>query len=336
MKRLTSAALAVGLMASGFASSSAAAEYKVLDHIKLADGGFDYASFDAVRSRVYMARPDLTTVIDTRTGEMSQLTSASGGHMLLAIPGGSLGLLPQRRGTIRLIDIDSDKLLADLPAGTDPDAAAFDPLTKLVFVVNKGSGEVSVVDPTAKKIVAVVPIGGTLQFPVSDGKGHVFVNVDSVPEVAVVDVKSMTVSARYKLNGCQGASGLAYAAETALLISGCTDGWAKVFDASTGVELASLAIGKGADAAFYDPQRKVALLPCGEDGVLEVISLADRKHISVVQHVATQAGARTGAVDPRTGRIYMMTSKRDPTKRSAAGFPLPIAGTFELIVVGPE
>jgi hypothetical protein len=46
--------------------------------------------------------------------------------------------------------------------------------------------------------------------------------------------------------------------------------------------------------------------------VLEIISLADPARISVVQHLATQAGSRTETLDPGTGRLYLMASKTDP------------------------
>jgi DNA-binding beta-propeller fold protein YncE len=313
-----------------------AADYKVVDRIKVPDGGFDYAVFDANRSRVYMARPDYTTVVDAKTHAVSQLSSASGGHMLLAIPGSSLGLLPQRNGAIRLVDIVTDMVVADFPTGGDPDAAVYDPLTKLVFVVNKGTGDTSVVDPFKRKVVETIPVGGTLQFPASDGRGHVFVNSESAPEIAVIDVRSLKVTGRYKLDGCTGASGLAYDAEARLLISGCLNGMVKVLDAATGREVASLPIGSGPDATFYDAERHVALIPCGGDGVLEVISLADPKHISVVQHVPTQQGSRTGTVDPQTGLVYLMASMPDTSKPAPKGGRIPrLAGSFEVLVVSP-
>src|SRR5882672_5233535 len=86
------------------APSLAEADYKILERIKVGDGGFDYATFDAERSRVLMARTDYTTVIDVKTGTVSQLASAARGHMALPIPGTTLVVLPQRQGTIRIAD----------------------------------------------------------------------------------------------------------------------------------------------------------------------------------------------------------------------------------------
>src|SRR5260370_7774508 len=91
--------------------------YKIVDRIKVPDGGFDYATFDAPRSRILMARTDFTTVIDTKTGKLSQLSSGALGHMALPIPGTTLIVLPQPRGTIPIADPPPHILLAQLPAG---------------------------------------------------------------------------------------------------------------------------------------------------------------------------------------------------------------------------
>jgi hypothetical protein len=88
---------------------------------------------------------------------------------------------------------------------------------------------------------------------------------------------------------------------------------------------------------IYDATRKLAFIPCGGDGVLEVISLADPAHIAVVQHLQTQTGSRTGTLDPGTGRLYLMASKPDPAAApppGGGGAPR-LAGSFEVLVVAP-
>lgn len=333
-KLLAAVVLSIILPATAFA---AAPNYRIVERIKVPDGGFDYATFDPAGGRVLMARTDFTTVIDAKTGRLSQLNNAAPGHMALPVPGTTLVVLPQRPGMVRIVDAANDKMLADIPAGQNPDGAAYDSFSKLVFVMNHDSGEATVIDPAARKAVATIPIGGTLEFPASDGAGKVFVNVTSIPDIAVIDVKTRTVTGHYKLEGCRGASGLAYAAQAKLLISSCGNGMAKVLDAATGREVASLPIARGPDAVIYDSVRKLAFIPCGGDGVLEIVSLADPNHIAVVQHLPTQAGSRTGTIDPQTGRLYLMASQPDP-----AGTPGPggrgiarVPGTYEVLVVSP-
>jgi len=328
--------MAVALFA--FAAPTRAADgpgYKILERIKVPDGGFDYATFDAATARVYMPRGDFTTIIDAKTGRVSQLASGASDHIALPIPGTSLLLLTQRRGIIRIADAAKDMVVAELLGGKNPNSAAYDPVSKLVFVMNKDSGDATVVDPVSGKSVATIPISpNTLEFPVADGAGRIFDNIETTAEIAVIDAKARKVIGSYKLAGCEEPSGLAYAADSKLLISSCGNGVAKIVQADTGKDIASVPIGRGPDAVIYDARRKLAFIPCGRDGVLEIISLADPAHIVLVQHVATQVGTRTGTLDPATGKLYLMAFKTDP-KSVPGGRAARLPGSFEVLVVGP-
>jgi len=256
------------------------------------------------------------------------------------VPGTTLGVVPLRAPpkSIRIVDTATDKIVADVAGGEAPDGAVYDPFSKHVFVANHNGSDVTEVDPVAGKAVATIAIGGgKLEFPAADGAGHVFVNMQEKGEIAVIDVKDHKVSTTYKLAGCEDNSGLVFADKSKLLIVACGNGVAKVVAADSGKEVASLSIGKGPDSVIYDSQRQLAFIPCGRDGVLEVISLADPAHVAVVQHVPTQLLTRTGAVDLQSGRIYLMTAVSDPSKPlGGGGRPTPKDGSFEMLVVGPQ
>ena len=335
-RRRIAVALALCAAPIGFAAVAADANYHVAQRIKVPDGGFDYATFDPATGRVLMTRTDFTTAVDAKTGRLSQL-NAGAGHMAVPVAGTSLLVIPQRPNNVRVIDEASDKLVADIPAQGAPDGAVYDPLSKHVYVMGHDGGIATVIDPVAKKAVAEIQVGGTLEFPATDGAGKVFVNVTSTPDIAVIDVRSNTVTAHYKLDGCKGASGLAYATQAKLLISSCGNGMAKAIDAATGREVASIPIARGPDAVIYDPVRRLAFIPCGGDGVLEVISVADAGHVMKLQTVATQAGSRTGTLDPQTGRLYLMASQPDPTGKPGPGGRgiARVPGTYEILVVAP-
>ncbi len=120
-----------------------------------------------------------------------------------------------------------------------------------------------------------------------------------------------------------------------MLISACDNGVAKVVAAKTGVVVATLTIGKGPDAVIYDPQRKLAFIPCGKDGVLEVIAVgkgADAK--PSIQTVKTALGAQPKAVDPKTGKLYLPTVNYGPAPAAGGRAPA-LPGSFHLLVVSP-
>jgi YVTN family beta-propeller protein len=340
--QFTSVILVMLLAAPGWAAAPA---YQIIDRIKVGDGRFDYAVFDASTSRVYMSRSFTTTVIDVNTNKVSQLDSAANGHMTLPIPGTTLAVVPRAQGMelpiprdapgiIRIVDLKTDSVVADLPAGINPDGAVYDPFSKLVFVMNHVSGDSTVVDPVKHAVVATIPVGGTLEFPASNGAGKVYVNVQDQSRIAVIDVKTMKVTGFYPLTGCQSPTGLAYIPVENFLVSACGNGVAKVIAADTGKEVASIKIGRGPDAVKYDPNRHVVLIPSGRDGELDIISVADPANISVVQRVPTQVGCRTGTVDPNTGRFYTVASRQGPVP-AGGGRAAPLPGSFEVLVIAP-
>ena len=161
--------LSAALGASAFAATP---EYKIVDRIKVPDGAFDYATFDAATGRVYMPRGAYTTIIDVKTGKPSQLMSGASDHIALVVPGTTLVVLTQRAGTIRIADTVTDKVVAEFQGEKNPNSAAYDAVTKLVFVLNKESGTATIIDPFQRKLVETIPISlNTLEFPVADGAG---------------------------------------------------------------------------------------------------------------------------------------------------------------------
>ncbi|MEA2977591.1 MAG: hypothetical protein QOF19_3111 [Alphaproteobacteria bacterium] len=339
MTRIAAAlTLFVALVAPAFAADPS---YKIVERFQMPDGGWDYAASDADKGRIYWARASgATDVIDVKTGKLSQLKSTGNSHLAVPVPGTTLIVLPMRvpAKTARIVDTATDKVVADLPAGDAPDAAIYDPFSKHVFIINHNSSNVTEIDALAADVVATIPVGGgKLEFADADGMGRVFVNVQAAGEIAVVDVKAQKVTGRYKMAGCEDASGLAYAGKSKLLIASCGNGVAKVLAADTGKEVASIPIGRGPDAVIYDPVRQIAFIPCGIDGTLEVISVADAARVASIQRLPTQILVRSGAVDPRSGRLYLMAAQSDPTKPTGGGGrPTPKDGTFEMLVIAPQ
>jgi len=336
MVRTVLAALAVSAVV---AVPAWAAEYKIVDRFKMPDGGWDYASSDPEKGRIYWSRNEgFTDIIDVKTGKLSQLKNTGNAHLAVPVAGTDLVVLPLRMPakTIRILDAVADKIVADVGGGETPDGATYDPFSKHVFVADRDPSEVTEVDAQAGKSSTFSVGGGHLEFPAPDGAGRLFVNRSQAGEIAVIDIKTQKVTGSYKMAGCEGPSGLAYAEKSKLLISSC-DGLAKVLAAADGKEVASIPIGKGPDAVIYDPVRQLAFIPAGRDGVLDVISVADPAHVALVQHLPTHVLARTGAVDPQSGKVYLMSAEPDPSKpRGGGGRPTPKDGSFEMLVIGPQ
>jgi DNA-binding beta-propeller fold protein YncE len=309
-----------------------AAAMSVAQRIALPDGGWDYLSFDSAGNRVMIARTDGVATIDAATGAVvPQLVAAGRLHAAFVIPGTTIGVLTSTTsGGAMLFDAGTGKVTAEIKTGLKPDAAIYDAGSKLVFVMDNKDGTIAVVDPVAAKLVGTVAVGGALEFAAVDGHGHVFVNVEDKSELAMVDIAKRTVVRRTKLTGCEEPSGLAYTTD-GVLIAACANNVAKSVEAKSGKVLADIAIGPRPDAVLYDAARDRAYIPSGGDGTLTVIDTARGHAPHAIDKVATQTGARTGAVDPKTGTVYLPTARYEPAVAGAR--PKVVAGSVEILVV---
>jgi YVTN family beta-propeller protein len=316
------------------AASAATSPIRVIDHIAGPDGAWDYASFDPAHRRLYVAHGDAVTAIDVDTGKVTaKLAAAQRAHSALPLPGGDELLITNGASdTATLVDAQTGAVRATVPTGKNPDAALVDPSSKLALVMNGRSGDITLIDLAAGKAVGSIPVGGVLEFGVADGQGRVFVNIEDKGEIAVIDTAARKVVAHWPMAGCEEPSGLAYAKDAGLLIAACANGMAKAVSSTTGKVVATLKIGPKPDAAFYDAGRKLAYIPSG-DSTLAVIAVRGPTDVAVVATIATHAGARTGAVDPSTGKIYLPSADFDPPAKPE-GRPTPRPGTFAVLVVG--
>ena len=309
-----------------------APSYSVVGTYKAADGGWDILSVDPVAHRLYVGRRDSVTAVDLKSGTVTdKLAPADGGHSALAIPGtGEVLVTNGTANTATMIDGHTGLLRATIPTGKKPDAAAYDPATRTVWVMTPGDGNISVVDPAARKVIATVPVGGSLEFGVADGHGKLYVNAEDKNDVAVIDTRTRKLIRREPLPGCDGPTGILYDPATKQTLSACANGVAVVLSA-TGKPVASVTIGKRPDGAAFDERRHVALIPSGADGNLSIIELSPKPR--VVATVATAKSARTIALDPSTGRAYLPATDLQPPVGNER--PKAVPGTFRIIVVAP-
>ena len=324
------AALA-GLTLSG-AALAAPAPLKIVARIAGPDGGWDYASYDKARGRIYVAHGQQVSAIDIATGVLTPHFAAGDHlHAVLSIPGADLILTTNSGDNTARILKDDGTLIASVPTAKDPDAAIFDPASGLVYVMGGDSGVVTFVDPKAAKAVGSITVGGALEFPQLDGLGRLFINREDKNDIAVVSLKSRKVLKFYPMPGCQAPTGLALVTG-GRLISACANGVAKILDVATGKEIASLKIGARPDAVLYDAGRNVAYIPSGLSGTLSVIALTGPTNNQVVETAATAVGARTGAIDTGTGRIYLPSAQYLPPAAPGQR-PQTKPGTFEVLVL---
>ncbi len=333
--KLTHILAAAGLAALAVtaAPAGAIAAMTAVGHIPGPDGGWDYATYDAARNKIYVARPSTVMVIDLASGKTDpHFAEGKRLHAAVPVPGTDVMVLTDSGdNTAKIISAKTGALLAAIPTPKDADGAIYDAHSGYVLVGCGDGTSVVVIDPKAMKSVGVINIGTPVEFVAVDGKGHGFINEEDQNAVAAFDIASLKVTATWPLADCKRPTGLVYG--EGQLVSVCGNGRAVVLDAETGKTLASLKIGGGPDAAMYDPKTKAAYVPSGMTGTMAVIPLAGPAKDTLAETVTTHLGARTGALDTKTGRIYLPTADYLPPA-SAGQRPQPKPGTFEVLVMG--
>ncbi len=329
----------LALLACLAAGSSFAAppDLSVVGKIPGPDGGWDYASINSATHQLYVGRGDGVMIVDLDSGKITDpFVPGKRVHGVIAI--GDTGMGVSANGDSQmgvLFDTKSGKVLASIPTGVDPDAVAYDSASGLVAIMEGDGQAVFLIDPKAMKAAGTIALDGKPEFGASDGHGHLLVNIVDKHELARVDIASRKVVFSVPLAGCESPTGLAYDGDDDLTISTCRNGVAIVSDAKTGAARATVAIGQGPDAAIYDAEHKVFYVPCGRSGTLAVIAVKSPTDIALAATVPTALGARTGAYDAKTGKLYFPTAQYqlpvEPGKR-----PQTIPGTFYIVVVGPK
>ncbi len=324
----------LAVAAAPVALSAPDVSYSIVDHFPGPDGGYDYISVDSVTQRVFVARTSGVMTIDLPTRKVKPVFVAGQDVAAVQIISGTdLMLSTNSEGnTATLFNRNTGEVKAIIPTGTGPDAVLYDQGTGLAFVMNGQSNDVTFIDIAQAVAVATVAVGGKPEAAAIDGKGRLYVNIEDTAEIAVIDVESRTVVARYQLQDCEEPTGLAYDAESNLLVSACANGKAKLIDAAQGSDRGSVPVGENADGAIFDAASRLVYIPCF-DGTLAIFSLHRDGHAGVVTTVQTTAGARTAALDPTNGRIYLPAAEY---KYDAEGNRTRVPGTFQVLVVAPS
>ncbi len=305
--------------------------YIVAQSIAGPDGSWDYARADDDGNHVYIARSNGVTVIDVTTGMVSSLGSVQRGHAVVPFGGYKLLVTSGSDGTVRVFDTRSGTETASIPVGKKPDAAILNADKTRAYIMNAESGTVSVLDLASAKVTKTITVKPALEYAAFGSDGTLFINNEDANEIAAVDVERGVVRTTIALPGCTAPSGLGYDKGHNRLIAACANNKAAVVDARTRKLSALISIGSGPDAVIMDQERGLAFIPCGKDGVLDVLSLAGST-VTLAGIVKTEVGARTGALDPKTGSIYLPTAKFGAAA-AAGGRPAMVPGSFHVLVV---
>ena len=280
---------------------------------------FDHYAVDNRGARLFLAAKynHSVEVVDLGSGKMLQTISEIGKPHGIVWVGdtGKLYVTDGAAGTLNVYSGTPFTLQAKIKLAADADDMAYDPANKYLYVGYGGSdageveGHIAIVNTAnftlVKKIdVATHPEG----IEVDVAHGRAFANIADSANVTVIDTKSQTIAAIWKLTKAKDNVPLAFDAEHNRLFVGCrTPGRMLMLDGRTGKEMAELPADGGVDDMYYDAVLHRVYLSGGA-GYVDVYQVGDGASMHALARVRTVAGAKTSLFDPERRKLYLGTA----------------------------
>jgi len=269
-------------------------------------GGFDHAAVHEPTGRVYVAHTanDAVDVMDveklTYVRSISGLTAVAGA----LIPPTSDLVFTSNRGenTVGIGRVGDLRPFDKVAVGVKPNGLAYDPRRRRLLVAHVGdpaipdSCTVSLIDVTARKLVADVPVAGRTRWTVYDAVSDVFhVNIMDPAMIAVVGAQDPVTVRRVVPIPYVGPHGLDIDVVRRRVFCACDAGVLVELDADSGSLVAEATIAGAPDVIFFNPTLSRVYVAIGDPGVLEVFDTTPlRRHATIV----TEVGAHTLSFDP--------------------------------------
>ncbi len=292
--------------------ASTSGPYKVQKTAKVGGvGGFDYVYADVDGRRLYIPRtgnPARISVFDLDTLEpVGEIANANARGTAVSSKSN------HGFGTSRPISMWDAKTMAPIKTievQGGPDGIMYDAFNDRVYVLSHIAPNVTVINAADGSVVGTIDLGGQPEQAASDGKGHLYIDLEDKGSIAVVDAKTLMVTARYDLAGKGGTcAGLAMDVKNKILFATCRNPQTMVIlNAEDGSIITTLPIGQGTDGAVFNPNTMEAFSSQG-DGTLTIVKENGPTNFVVEQTVQTMPSAKTLTLDTKTNRILLIAAE---------------------------
>lgn len=323
----------LGVLATPAMAAPAAPAFKPLPAIPAPDDLWDFAQWDGAHHRLLIAHGKDVLVIDPATRQVRSIGQIAYAHAVVPLPGHDRILVTSKfDDSVRILDGASGAELVHIAVAKDPDATVLSADGHKAYVMAAKAGAISVVDLDNMAETGRIPLKTGLEVAVLASPTLLAVNTEDFNEIELADLATNKPAGTIPLPGCEGPTGLAMG-DGGLALSACANGKAALVDIAHRKVLRMLPIGMGPDTVIWDATHHRFLVPCGESGSLSIIAL-DKGVARVMPAVATGPNARTAALDPATGRLYLPSARLNPVVK---GQPKTVAtGSFRVLALSPR
>ncbi|MBK5187194.1 MAG: alkaline phosphatase family protein [Gemmatimonadaceae bacterium] len=294
--------------------------------------GWDYLAFEPRSRLLYISHERDVLVVNPASGRIvDTIRNTPGVHGIAFAPELGRGFISDGDdSSVTIFALATRRVLGRVVTGGDPDAIVFDSVSDRVFTMNADGKSTTAIDAATGKVAGTLALGGGPEFAVADGRGHLFVNIETTSELVEIDTRTLALEHRWPVSPCATPSALSMDRARRRLFLGCRNHVLAVVDANAGGVLQSFAIGDHVDASVFDADRRLVFVSNG-DGTMNV--LGERgDSLVMLDTVRTQAGAKTMAFDPSTHELFLVTAKRERRAGSKGEID---PGTFTLLRFRP-
>jgi DNA-binding beta-propeller fold protein YncE len=339
MLRFSSSAKWFGSIVALATTLAAASEYHLIKRIPIpGDYGWDYLTADSDGRRLYVSHDREVVVLDLDTYAIVGTIPAKSVHGIAIASELGRGFISSGRpGSVIIFDLKTLATINEVPVGADPNVILFDSRTQRVFTADRGSKRVTAIDAKTGKVAGTIEgLGGKTEHAASDEAGHVFLNMQDRNTLLKLDSQALKVLETWPLAPCEQPSSMDLDRAHQRVFIGCRSGVMTVVDGTTGKIITTQPIGKGVDATEFDPGTALVYFSNG-DGTMSVFHQDTPDKYTLVENVKTQTGARTMAIDQKTGRAYLSVAefgpRPEPTPAGPQSRASMIPGTFSILVI---
>lgn len=286
-------------------------------------GDFDHFATDYERNRLLLAAEDHGTleVFDLKTSAHLRTVAGFGNpHSILVRKGMSTVFITdstEKNATIRDASTYAKKQTVKLTPGSD--TAKYDAASNILYVVTGGKD----VEMKTCNLEAINPDTGAKLGSVTfqdnhveamafvDGDPRIFINLAQTNKIAVVDRKTMKVTATWPVPPAQQNAMVAFdPAQHRLYVVTRTPGMVVVMNSDTGAVVGTQPAPLRADEVQYDDATHRLYVPGGE-GYMGIYDTSDPNHLKSVEKVTTAPGAKTALLIPSMHRLFLAASPGD-------------------------
>ncbi len=242
-KTMLAIVMVLGLAGAVKADEGDKGGYKVIKSVSLpGDGGYDFLTVDSDARRVYLSHNDSIQVVDADTYKLiGTVDKVPHPHGIVVRPDLGKGYASSGKpGSVVVFDLKTFQHLAEIPTAEDCDVILLEPATGKVLTFDGDSHTACIIDPEANKLDKTVTLDGGPEVAVSDGKGHLYDNLETKSVVLKMDPKSLKVLKTWPLAPGESPSGLSMDLKNNRLFSGCHNHLLVVMNAKNGKVIQTL------------------------------------------------------------------------------------------------